>query len=326
MIELVRCPNCSALYNMKGINLLVSQGWVQCCECNSKFKANSCVINKSEINDQIDSNYQALGVESKFTDKKTDTLNIDTMNNAKKIEYFDKLDEELISSKTGNDSDVDFSERLMTLDNHRELKDTFEQSDSGVKKVAIQPVPSKRDWMSLENELEASAGKYNKPRSLSKKVSVILAAITSSVVTLVLVAIFLFQLQSRGTINVFPDDQYGQLLNATPYLNQFEKSQTDLSSLHLESTRMEKNAAGLSIVLKLVNRSSFNQAYPDFQLEFTDAKGEVIARTIVLPNMYLEKGHLGLLEAREAKTVFLNLASLPKGSKGYQIKVVQQSS
>jgi hypothetical protein len=177
----------------------------------------------------------------------------------------------------------------------------------------------------LEEELELNAfAQQNKKKTpfLIK----ILGSLIALIVALSLLAVLAFQLHSRGTFTIFPDEQYSQLLNTIPYLKQFEKSQTNLSSLHLESTRMEKNADGLSIVLQLVNRSPVNQAYPDFQLEFTNFKGEVIARRIILPNMYLEKGYLGLLEAREAKTVFLNLLSLPQGSVGYQIKVVQQAS
>ena len=88
----------------------------------------------------------------------------------------------------------------------------------------------------------------------------------------------------------------------------------------------DRNTTARVISLQLVNRSFSNQAYPDFQLEFTDAQGEIIARRVIYPSVYLDQDHFGFLESRQAKTVFLNLEFLPTGAVGYQIKVVQQSS
>jgi len=124
-----------------------------------------------------------------------------------------------------------------------------------------------------------------------------------------------------------PQNNYDYLISKAPILANFEKSQIDLSAIHLASTRMEVNPDDIEsriITLQLINRSYTNQAYPDFQLEFTDAQGDTIARKIVLPSLYLQKDHLGLLEPRQAKIVYLTLKALPDAAVGYQIKVVQQ--
>ena len=144
-----------------------------------------------------------------------------------------------------------------------------------------------------------------------------------------LIGLFVLQIHGRGTYQLIPQNSYEGLLSHFPILTKLEKTQTDLSAIHLASTKMQANSENETarvISLQLVNRSFTNQAYPDFQLEFTDAKGDIIARRVIYPSVYLDQGHYGFLESRQTKTVFLNLEFLPKGAVGYQIKVVQQHS
>ena len=143
------------------------------------------------------------------------------------------------------------------------------------------------------------------------------------------IGLFALQLHTRGTLQWIPQKNYEGLLSQAPLLTKLEKTQTDLSAIHLSSTKMElvpEKPEARVISLQLVNRSFQNQAYPDVQLEFTDAQGDVIARRVIFPSLYLDQDHFGFLESRQAKTVFLNLASVPDDTVGYGVKVVQQNN
>jgi len=146
---------------------------------------------------------------------------------------------------------------------------------------------------------------------------------------LVTCAILAIQTHSRGIYEWIPSQQYEKLLSVFPQLSKLEKNQFDLSKLHLASVRMEPlndGTEGHRISLQLINKSRFNQAYPDFQIEFTDAQGQVIARTLILPNTSLEQGTLEILESKEAKTLYFDFLDLPEGAAGYEINIVNPSS
>ena len=57
MVELTRCPKCATLYDLEGINLSASGGWVQCGECDRKFKAESYQIDKNEVSFQANADF-----------------------------------------------------------------------------------------------------------------------------------------------------------------------------------------------------------------------------------------------------------------------------
>lgn len=157
----------------------------------------------------------------------------------------------------------------------------------------------------------------------------LLSVCAASIIALALAALFAFQLHSRGTYEWLKSDYYDKLITSVPFLSKLEKEQYDLSKLHLASVQMVKidgNAKAKRIVLQMVNRSRLNQAFPDIQVEFTNEQNKVVARRLILPSTYLAKGHLGVLEAKEAKKINLDFASLPELATGYEIKIVKQSS
>jgi len=247
-----------------------------------------------------------------------------------------------------NFSDDIFSPELVNEDEPEEkeskkrVKNAYVEmhSEFSEEEIIIEPSFSKKSL--LEEELEISkSSTFNEPVSISddgfktinlETPSMMLRTISmlaSFVLLIGLIGLFALQIHGRGTYQWIPQKSYEGLLSRFPLLTKLEKTQTNLSAIHLSSTKMEvnpENATARVISLQLVNRSFSNQAYPDFQLEFTDAQGHIIARRVIYPSIYLDRDHLGFLESRQAKTVFLNLESLPDGAVGYQIKVVQQSS
>ena len=154
MVELTRCPKCATLYDLEGIDLSASGGWVQCGECDRKFKAESYEIDRSEISyqasdsetfdsqedsfdsqmrdvDRIQMNHIQSNKESEFSDKAITTLpGIKTIRSSSE-EFYQGVDD-LFSADSIDDqnSDTHESEKLMELDNHREYKNVFEEGES----------------------------------------------------------------------------------------------------------------------------------------------------------------------------------------------------
>ncbi|MGH1428300.1 MAG: DUF3426 domain-containing protein [Arenicella sp.] len=379
MIEFTRCPKCSTLYELEGVDLSASSGWVQCGDCDRKFKASSHAVETEEIsltvsNNMMDKSMEMAGAGSVSKDDLANSMQV-VDDEYVQIEGEEELLEDIpidyarkqLSENVHGESE--FSEKTIILPDEVSEDDDFEDifdafgddifhpelideeepesrkvqvsrryselnSEFSEEEIVIQPEYSEKTI--LEEELEATTTTLNDEETVSQEldnssfnVGRFFATAACLIIAVGFVALFSLQLHTRGTYEWIPQNKYDGLLSRAPYLSKLEKTQTNLSAIHLASTRMEvspDDSQARVITLQLVNRSYSNQAYPDFQLEFTDAKGDTIARRIVLPSLYLEKGHLGLLESREAKIVLLNLKSLPVGAVGYQIKVVQQSS
>lgn len=146
---------------------------------------------------------------------------------------------------------------------------------------------------------------------------------------LALLLSFVFQLQKREIVDWIPEE-YQQPLQTKwlSFLDQGSENKIDLSKIHLSSTRMEphaKIAGATTIVLQLINHANVNQHYPDFEISFTDGNGDVVARRVLKPFDYLDADQLNMLESKQAKTLRLNLASMPDGAVGYEIQVTQGS-
>ena len=250
-------------------------------------------------------------------------------------------DEENFEKILKNYGDEIFNPELIDEDSQgikkKRVKNAYTElhSEFSEEEIIIKPEFSKKSLLEEEIETNSIINTISQEElqtftvKPAKRFFTLIALIVCLVITISLIALFALQIHSRGTYPWISQKNYEELLSRAPFLANLEKTQTDLSAIHLASTRMEVNSDNPStriITLQLVNRSFTNQAYPDFQLEFTNAKGDVIARKVVLPSLYLEKDHLGVLESRQAKIVLLNLESLPTGAVGYQIKVVQQSS
>jgi len=56
MIKFTRCPKCQTLYELEGVNFAESGGWVQCGECDRKFKADRYAVELDELSFTV-SNY-----------------------------------------------------------------------------------------------------------------------------------------------------------------------------------------------------------------------------------------------------------------------------
>ena len=439
MIKFTRCPKCRTLYELEGVDIAESGGWVQCGECDRKFKATSHAVEPDELSftvsnlafddsmkiegaveeEDVEASMQIIDnvkkqdaeiplseedelVDEKFiesdqlVDIETDTADIDTelvdidselvdidteledssiqdmlkessqdieqqqliqQTQASESEFLEKtiiLSEVEVTDGAGFDNILDnfsddiFSPELIDEDDHEEkrsknrVKNAYAKlhSEFSEEEISIQSSFSEKSL--LEEEIEKSKAStitetvseiddgfktidIDAPSILSKAIPML----ASFIFLLGLIGLFALQIHGRGTYRWIPQSSYEGLLSHFPVLAKFEKTQTDLSAIHLASTRMEvnsENATAHVISLQLVNRSFSNQAYPDFQLEFTDAKGDIIARRVIYPSIYLDQDHYGFLESRQAKTVFLNLEFLPDGAVGYQIKVIQQSS
>ena len=404
MIEFTRCPKCTTLYELEGVNLSASSGWVQCGECDRKFKAASHAIEPDELSFSV-SNYsmeKSMKMDGAVSEDDVESSMHITQEVEKVPEVSEKLDikeSDLVernedpSSKATRpkkpisndferqqlseqlqDRDSEFMEHTIVLpdelsededfenifnsfsddifspelideedveDDGKRVKSTYADLHSEFSEEEIIVDPGFSEKTILEEELESSTVTTTLTETNdeveyktydvdpSGRVVSLVSMTASFLVMAGLIAIFALQIHGRGTYQWIPQKNYDGLLSRAPFLSKLEKTQTNLSAIHLASTRMEVNAENPDarvITLQLINRSYSNQAYPDFQLEFTDAKGDTIARKIVLPSLYLEQGHLGLLESREAKIILLNLKSLPVGAVGYQIKVVQQNS
>ena len=423
MIKFTRCPKCRTLYELEGVNIDESGGWVQCGECDRKFKAKHHAVEPDELSftvsnfafedsmkiegaveeEYIEASMQILDnvekqgeLDDAVLAQKDQLVNIDIDSEDDVIKSFLDEDELIENSAVENTinkhsqdierqqlsqqtqiSDSEFLENTIilpeeitdgtdfdiTLENfsddifspelvdedeikekesEKRAKNTYAEMHSEFSKEEIIIESSFSEKSLLEEELENSqTNTYTETFTVSddgfktiniEAPSVLLKGISmlaSLVLLLGLVGLFALQIHGRGTHQWIPQKSYEGLLSHFPLLTKLEKAQTDLSAIHLSSTRMEvnpENTTARVISLQLVNRSFSNQAYPDFQLEFTDAQGDIIARRVIYPSVYLDQDHFGFLESRQAKTVFLNLEFLPTGAVGYQIKVVQQSS
>ena len=464
MVEFTRCPKCQTLYELDGIDLEVSSGWVQCGDCDRKFKAINHAVEPDEISFLTVSNYdyeQSMKMEGAVSEdlvessmhivdnvvaeKKHD--DIETQRQQQKNINYAEYGQENVQPEFQQNQTASFNERANSNDeyeltinvssdglssqeqqanlnqfitpseestqatHHSEQKQLSEQlysSDSEfLEKTIILPneVSSTEDedenyefifnnysedifdpalideeqenvdssinkrlkkntYAELHSEfseeeieietefpektiLEEALENSTVSHSVDETESILhtrstiygekttgkllnfLGSAFASIIMFSLMGVLALQIHSRGTYQWIPQSAYDQVIRQAPFLANFEKSQIDLSAIHLASTRMEANPENPSsriITLQLINRSYSNQAYPDFQLEFTDAQGATIARRIILPSVYLQQGHLGLLEPRQAKIVYLNLKSLHLEAVGYQIKVVQQNS
>ena len=418
MIKFTRCPKCRTLYELEGVNIDESGGWVQCGECDRKFKAKHHAVEPDELSftvsnfafedsmkiegaveeEYIEASMQILDnveKQGKLDDEalaqKDQLVNIDLDSEDGAIKPFldeDSAFEKMINKRSQdieqqqlsqqtqisdsefidntiilpediidgadfdniieNFSDDVFSPELVDEDKRKDnkskkrIKNTYAEMHSEFAEEEIIVESSFSEKSLLEEELEKSqTNTFTETVSVSDEgfktinigaPSVLLRGISmlaSLVLLLSMVGLFALQIHGRGTYQWVPQKSYEALLSHFPLLTKLEKTQTDLSAIHLSSTRMEvnpENTTARVISLQLVNRSFSNQAYPDFQLEFTDAQGDIIARRVIYPSVYLDQDHFGFLESRQAKTVFLNLEFLPNGAVGYQIKVVQQSS
>lgn len=443
MIKFTRCPKCSTLYELEGVDYSESGGWVQCGDCERKFKVSSHAVEPDELsftvsnialdesmkldgavdekfaessmqimdeqyspieqyeitdeqeitdditNDdsellqpleltledpslgEVTSNLDDLSSELSGVEDDQEPISVDaqeplTIDSNEQTETNSLEEEQLIKQTQESDSefmentiivpeeavdDEDFEnifknfsedifkpELIDEEDSHettRRANNTYEQihSEFSEEEIVIESEFSEKTI--LEEELETNSQSYiseelsdNDSKNTINLASII-PVLASVVLTVGLIALFALQVHGRGLYEWIPQDRYEGLLSRVPVLTHFEKKQTDLSAIHLASTRMEvnqDNPVARIITLQLVNQSFTNQAYPDFQLEFTDAKGDTIARKIIVPSFYLEKGHIGFLESRQAKVVSLKINALPESAVGYQITVVQQSS
>ncbi len=413
MIEFTRCPKCTTLYELEGVNLSASSGWVQCGECDRKFKAASHAIEPDELSFTVSNYSMEKSMEMAGAVSEGDVENsmqiieeVVEVSEASAPNISEAQDTETIAARKPEkskapevsetlrpkapvsqnferqqlseqlqDRDSEFMEHTIILpdelsededfedifnsfsddifspelideeeleDDGKRVKSTYADLHSEFSEEEIIVDSDFSEKTILDEELESSTTTATITETSSEEVEyktyevdpsgsfpALLSMVASFIVMASLIAIFALQVHGRGTYQWIPQKNYDGLLSRAPFLSELEKTQTNLSAIHLASTRMEVSAEDSEsrvITLQLINRSYSNQAYPDFQLEFTDAKGDTIARRIVLPSIYLEKGHLGLLESREAKIVLLNLKSLPIGAVGYQIKVVQQNS
>lgn len=411
MVKFTRCPKCSTLYELEGVDYVDSGGWVQCGDCNRKFKVDSHAVEPDELSftvssyaaeesmkiegaaaeEHIEASMQVVDnaekkpssrsnqlinelIEEKLTGEEVadsfliPELDDDSAQNIEKqqlkqqtqssnSEFLEKtiiLPEEITDDEHFEDIFNDFSDDIFNPEfieedesevASKKVKNTYAElhSEFSEEEIVIESEFSKKTL--LEEELETNSyGTVTETISQNEgDVKATTIGIGSSPARIIsfftgtcclllmfgLIALFVLQIHGRGTYEWIPQKNYDGLLSRFPILTKLEKTQTDLSAIHLASTRMEVNSTGDNfervISLELVNRSFVNQAYPDFQLEFTDAKGEIIARRIIFPSMYLDQGHFGFLESKQAKIVFFNLESLPEGTIGYQVKVVQQN-
>jgi len=359
MIEFSRCPKCATLYDLRKVDLSPSNGWVQCGECERKFKAKTYEVHRNEISfveqpaeqsspekedikpqettiqpkektrkpeqaseeylDQQQIAMQEMQKESEFNELTITEGSLESRSISLDASYDELLDPEMLVEDVAFEDDVDKSAKRS---NYEKLFSEF----SG-ELIDIQPKeqsPEHNAYDELVSTAVTTSEIVEPPKTRSIFYSVPLALIFGA-----LLALLGFQVHSRGTYEWIPEQSYEIALDMLPQLSYLEKDQDDLSKLHLASTRMEALAdypQGRKIILQVINKSRLNQAYPDFQLDFLDAKGKTIVRRLILPNMYLQQGHLGVLEAKEAKTLYFDLQSLPEGAAGYELKIVKQDS
>jgi len=346
MTDFSRCPKCTALYDLRTIDLSPSGGWVQCGDCGHKFKAETYAVAESEISfhqSEDDVALERKGVnqrdalekhsqkESEFSEK---SITMEVTSTSSSVDHpdsdFTEFIEELLEPEMFVEG-VHVNARTESTEEQKISSTTRRYTESisefSEELVDIKPNDDEQPKSNFFDEVaEANLNGAGTNKFSFSKLLLNVVALVGVLFTAFLLA---FQVHSRGSYKWIPDDKYEELLSIAPQLTRFEKNQFDLSQLHLASARMEvleDDSKGRRIVLQLVNKSRFNQAFPDFQIEFTNAKGEAIARRFILPNMYLEQGHLGVLESKEAKTLFFDLAALPKDAAGYELKIVNQNS
>jgi len=349
MTDFSRCPKCTSLYDLRTIDLSPSGGWVQCGECDHKFKAATYEVDEREISfhhaeestsdtveiQEADALEQLSQRESEFSEKSitmevSSTANSGTHAESDFAEFVEELLEPEMFVEGVHVKASPENEEVETNDdsNSTTRRYTESMSEFSEERIDIKPNDEEEPRPNFFDEVaeanlkgEAAGNKF----SLSK-ILLAVAALAGVLFTAFLLA---FQVHSRGNFKWIPSQQYEKLVSIFPQLSRFEKNQFDLAQLHLASARMEvfeDGSEGRRIVLQLVNKSRYNQAFPDFQVEFTNAKGEAIARRLILPNMYLEQGHLGVLESKEAKTLYFDIAALPKNAAGYELKIVNQNN
>ena len=165
--------------------------------------------------------------------------------------------------------------------------------------------------------------------NVESALSKILVASLAIPFLLALLISFIFQLQKRDIVDWIPVTYQKPLQTKwLSFLDRDGENKIDLSKIHLSSTRMEPHptiAGATTIVLQLINRASVNQLYPNFEISFTDSNGDTVARRVLKPFDYLDADQLNMLESKQAKTLRLNLASMPEGAIGYEIQVTRGS-
>lgn len=247
----------------------------------------------------------------------------------KKIESNQSKEEIVVESESHEILDEFLTEPKLSRELTEGSQEVLNEISGGVSEEVVEP---KEPTVSIEepnqfdaDEIYADLNDVNVESIWSK----ILVASLAVPFLLALLLSFVFQLQKREIVDWIPET-YQQPLQ-TKWLNFLDKgaeNKIDLSKIHLSSTRMEphaKIAGATTIVLQLINHANVNQLYPDFEISFTDGNGDVVARRVLKPFDYLDADQLNMLESKQAKTLRLNLASMPEGAVGYEIQVTKGS-
>ena len=332
MVDFSRCPKCKVLYDLRKIDLSFSEGWVQCGQCSKKFIAFVHVVEYEEVqsHDLEAPLSEANAVEAE--NQRQPQQNADTEQELVDQEEYEEDDNfyseefsEMVGSLLTSEA---VAESMSVLEGERSLKkkrsgyveSLTEFSDD---LIDIQPTEPEGTIFSEFEESKSAKNKAIKIKTVRIISFVFLLALFSC-----LIALLSVQLHSRGNYRWISSLKYERLISIFPYLTYFERKQLDLSKLHLASTWMEPiegKSNERRIVLQLVNTSNINQIYPDLQLELKDNKGQVVARRLIYPNMYLQPGHLGILDSKAAVTIFIHLTAYPiNATGGYKLDLVSK--
>jgi len=361
MVEFSRCPKCATLYDLRTLDISKSNGMVECGQCHNKFKAISHEVKHGEISfhkpeanqpesknspqdlstnsdEEISEQTITMEVVSTTSDEYNNFLDdllepemvVNNVHSKKKTEIepvdYDELNKQ-VSSDLFESYEAKRDPLFESRQDRQKKKFSTTPSEFSDEEIDIKSDVKRTEEVSILEEMYEDTKTIDKRSANGFSVFKFFSYLTILLIALALSALFALQLHNRGTYKWLTDSQYEKIIAVAPILSKLEKDQSDLSKLHLASVKMEpieNNPKAKRIVLQMENRSSVNQAFPSLQVEFTNSKGEIVARRSMTPSLYLGVESPTMLNANELRKINLDFAILPEFATGYEIEIVKQ--
>jgi len=353
IIEYTKCPKCGTLFDVSDIDFSDSQGWVQCGDCTEQFDAAKNSVNYSALLEQsilanmdgddekINFSVGGLNIE-KTVDVATQSLSqdVDVLEGAIFNDPVEKIQESIKNNSTSASTEdfviskKDFITETNAKADHsidvvaQETPTEESGSESAIEKklTADHSVDLRKKANAHDIDIEPELYRELSGGSKSIWSSLLMYALAIPLV-LALGLILLMQLQNRGLINWIPENMVAQIEQKAPFLASKERKQamTDVSKIQLTATRMERHPTKqgyVNVVLQLTNNGDSNQEFPPLEISFTDNVGKTTARKIFNSDDYLSPNTPNSLKSFEAKSITLTFDKLPKGSVGYEVRVI----
>lgn len=205
---------------------------------------------------------------------------------------------------------------------HKEFKKSLNEKTSSSKKRR-----KKGDFkfLLLDDEAYEKKNKTKTPFSALNTFGIFIG----SLACLALVVLFMYQLYLRNQSEWHNSETLRPVVEQVAAITgQKIADKKDVKQIHLLSTDMlphPKRENAVVIQVQLINKATFAQFYPWFEVSITNLNGKVLARRNVGPKDYLSADQQRQkIKSKEFKKINIQMLALPEDADGYEIRLLNK--